>query len=129
MLDTAGKLLKCLLKPRISKSVEEAGGLCKRQHGFRPKMTTLGAIQDLIDGIKLARTGNQHSKSISLLATLNIRNTFNSARWIDMLEALEVRFKTTAYIIKILRSTNLEPLKDSFWDQNSVTSVTMESLP
>ena len=51
MLDTAGKLLERLLTPRISKSVEEADGLCKRQHSFRPKMTKLGAIQDVIDGI------------------------------------------------------------------------------
>lgn len=104
MLDTAGKLLERLLKPRISKSVEEAGGLSKRQYGFRPKMSTLGAIQDVIDTVKSAQNGSQHSKKISLLATLDVRNAFNSARWIDMIEALEVNFKTPAYIMKMIRS-------------------------
>ena len=88
-----GKLLELLLKPRISKSVEEVGGFSKRQHGFRPKISTIGAFQDVIDGVKSAQRENQHFKRISLLATLDVRNAFNSARWVDMIEALEVRFK------------------------------------
>ena len=104
MLDTADKLLERLLKPRISKSAEEAGGLSKRQHGFRAKMSTIGAIQDVIDGVKSAQRENQHFKRIALLATLDIRNAFNSARWVDMIEALEVRFKAPAYIMQMVRS-------------------------
>ena len=53
MLGTAGKLFERLLKPRIQKSVEKAGELSIRQHGFRPKQSTLGVIEDVIECVTL----------------------------------------------------------------------------
>lgn len=104
MLDTAGKLLEMLLKPRIRAAIENAGGLSKRQHGFRPGRSTIGAIEDVIEGVRKAQAGNHFSRRIVLLATLDVRNAFNSATWSDMIEALETRFGAPAYIMKMVRS-------------------------
>jgi len=104
MLDTAGKLFEKLLKPRIHEVVESAGGLSPRQYGFRPGKSTIGAIEDVIEGVKMAQTGNHFSRRIVLLATLDVRNAFNSATWSSMIEALENRFRAPAYIMNMIRS-------------------------
>lgn len=104
MLDTAGKLLEILLKPRIHAALENAGGLSARQHGFRLGRSTIGAIEDVIEGVKAVQAGNHFSKRIVLLATLDVRNAFNSATWADMIDALEVRFSAPAYITRMIRS-------------------------
>ena len=39
-----------------------------------------------------------------LIATLDVRNAFNSVRWADMLKALEKRFNTPYYLMRIIRS-------------------------
>ena len=79
MLDTAGKLLQYLLKPRIQKSVEKVGGLSNKQHGFRPKISALAAIEDVIEGVKTAPLGTHYATKIVLLAALDVRKAFNSA--------------------------------------------------
>ena len=48
---------ECLLKPRIQKLVEEAGGISIRQHGFKPKRSILGPTKDVIEGVKTAQSG------------------------------------------------------------------------
>ena len=77
MLDTAGKLFKRLLKQRIQKLVEQSVALSIRQHGFRPKRSTLGAIEDVIEDVKTAQSGTHYTRNIVLLATLDVRNAFN----------------------------------------------------
>ena len=84
MLDTEGKHFERLLKPQIQKSVEEASGLTIRQHGFRSKRSTLGAIEDVIEGVKIAQSGTHYSRNIILLATLEVRNAFNGSSLVDM---------------------------------------------
>ncbi|KAH8380864.1 hypothetical protein KR093_006014, partial [Drosophila rubida] len=104
MLDTAGKLLERLLKPRLSTAIERAGGLSNRQHGFRPGRSTAGALQCVIEAVSDAQRGNAYSKKIVLLAALDVRNAFNSLRWTDVIEALEKRFGTPAYLMRMVRS-------------------------
>lgn len=104
MLDTAGKLLELLLKPRIHAALENAGGLSRRQYGFRPGKSTINAIEDVIDGVREAQSGNHFSRRIVLLATLDVKNAFNSATWSDMIEALEVRFRAPTYIVRMIKS-------------------------
>ncbi|XP_065354618.1 uncharacterized protein LOC135949083 [Calliphora vicina] len=41
MLDTAGKLLERLIKPRLDEAIKAAGGLSRRQYGFRPGKSTI----------------------------------------------------------------------------------------
>lgn len=104
LLDTAGKLFERLIKSRINKAIEEAGGLSARQHGFRPGRSTLGAINDVLQTVEAAQTGNHHSRRIVLLATLDVRNAFNSARWEDVIKALQNKFAAPHYLSKMMHS-------------------------
>ncbi|KAH8342698.1 hypothetical protein KR059_003696, partial [Drosophila kikkawai] len=47
MLNTTGKLLEKLVKPRLAAAIERGGGLSPRQNGFRPGRSTIGAIQEV----------------------------------------------------------------------------------
>lgn len=104
MLDTAGKLLEKLIKPRLARAIEGAGGLSNRQYGFRPGRSTLGALDEVVQSVYAAQTGNHHSRRIVLIVTLDVKNAFNSARWRDILKALEIRFKIPTYLKRLVRS-------------------------
>lgn len=104
MLNTAGKLFERLLKPRIEDAIRLKGGLSKRQHGFRPGKSTIGAIKDVVDVFSAAQQRNSYSKPVVLLATLDVKNAFNSLRWTDVLNALERNFQVPIYLMKIIRS-------------------------
>nr|AMS38369.1 hypothetical protein [Bactrocera tryoni] len=104
MLDTAGKLYESLLKPRLEAAINEAGGLSPRQHGFRPGRSTIGAIKCVIESVEAAQRRWHKYKRIVLLATLDVRNAFNSARWVDMIDALEKSFKIPDYLRAVVRS-------------------------
>lgn len=104
MLDTAGKLLERLLKPRVEKAISSRGGLSKRQHGFRPGKSTIGALNDVVDVVLAAQEKNHYSRPIVLLATLDVKNAFNSLRWKDVLQALKGNFLVPGYLIKIISS-------------------------
>lgn len=103
LLDTAGKLFEKLLKPRLIAAVQTSGDLSDRQYGFRRGRSTIGAIKEVVNAAQIAQQGNQYSKKIVLLATLDVRNAFNSARWSDILNALERRFQIPAYLLRILK--------------------------
>lgn len=104
MLNTAGKLLEGLLKPRIQEAININGGLSDRQHGFRPGKSTIGALKDVINVVLEARKQNHHSRPIVLLATLDVKNAFNSLRWSDVLHALKQNFNVPDYLMRMVRS-------------------------
>lgn len=104
MLDTAGKLLERLLKPRLQDAIIEGGGLSMRQHGFRAGMSTIGALRDVVEIVEVARQRNHYSRPIVLLATLDVKNAFNSLRWSDVLKSLREDFNIPAYLMRIMRS-------------------------
>lgn len=103
MLDTAGKLYEILLKPRLNEAISRRGGLSERQYGFRPKRSTIGAVNDVLRAAEATQTGPCSSRPIVLLATLDVKNAFNSLRWPDVLQALEERFKLPAYLTRVIR--------------------------
>ena len=102
MLGTAGKLFKKLIKSRLHAAVERAGGLSQRQYGFRPGKSTVNAIQEVVEAVRVAENRNHYSRRMVFLVTLDVRNAFNSARWTDMLEALDA-FQVPEYLKRILR--------------------------
>lgn len=104
MLDTAGKLLEKLLQRRLAESVAMAGGLSERQYGFRPGKSTLDAIGSVVECVERAQDRRYYPKRIVVLATLDVRNAFNSLRWADIMRALRVKFGTPGYLLRILRS-------------------------
>lgn len=102
MLDTAGKLLERMLKPRLSAAVERAGDLSERQHGFRKGHSTIGAVEEVVRAAQVTHQGNHYSRKVVVLATLDVRNAFNSARWCDMLNALENNFRVPQYLRRMV---------------------------
>ena len=45
MLDTAGKVMEKLLKPRLHEAINKVGGLSKNQHGFRQAHPCISAVR------------------------------------------------------------------------------------
>ena len=81
MLDTAGKLLEKLLKPRLQAAIEAAENLSNRQYSFRKGRSTIDAISDVVQAAQTANQGNHSSRKIVLLVTLDVKNAFNSANF------------------------------------------------
>lgn len=103
MLNTAGKVLEKLLQPRLLSAIREAGDLSERQYGFRRGRSTIDAVQEVIEAVRKAEDGNRHSRRMVFLVTLDVRNAFNSARWCDILDALETTFQVPPYLLRMMR--------------------------
>lgn len=101
MLDTAGKMLEKMLKPRLHRAIQEAGGLSNNQKGFRKGMSTIDAMLEVKSAVEKAWNRNQHSQEIVLLMTLDVKNAFNSVRWLDILEALKAQFNIPENLMRI----------------------------
>lgn len=102
LLDTAGKLLEAMIKPRIQEAIRAKGGLSDRQHGFRPSRSTIGALKDVTEVVEKAMEETHHSRPVILLATLDVKNAFNSLRWKDVLHTLEYNFAVPPYLMQII---------------------------
>ena len=102
MLDTTGKLLEKLVRPRLQAAKRAAGDLSERQYGFRTGKSTIDAIQEVVKATKSTERGNHFSRRVCLLVTLDVKNTFNSVRWVDALEALKLNFRIPHYLLHII---------------------------
>ncbi|GJQ83619.1 hypothetical protein Trydic_g19943, partial [Trypoxylus dichotomus] len=102
MLDTAGKVLERLIRTRLQAVMEDAGGLSPRQYGFRRGRSTADALREVCDAVTRAENHNHYSRRIVLLVTLDVRNAFNSARWVDILNALEHSFRVPPYLLRMI---------------------------
>ncbi|KRK05561.1 uncharacterized protein Dyak_GE27431 [Drosophila yakuba] len=103
MLNTTGKLEK-MIKPRLSAAIERGGGLSPRQHGFRPGRSTIGAIQEVVSQALSSQQGNHFSRPVVLLATLDVKNAFNSVQWGNTIDALKRRFQISGYLMRIIQN-------------------------
>ncbi|XP_035737492.1 uncharacterized protein LOC118448395 [Vespa mandarinia] len=90
MLDTAENLLKKLLMPRLHAAVKAARDVAARQYGFRFCLSTIHAVLEVVTAAKMFERGNHRTRSLCLLATLDVRNAFNSVRSDLAREALEL---------------------------------------
>lgn len=102
MLDTAGKLLEGLMRGRLKAAIQAAGDLCPRQYGFRKGRSTVDAILEVSEMVRRAEDYNHSSRRVVLLVTLDVRNAFNSARWSDMMHALDEHFQVPKYLLRLL---------------------------
>ncbi|XP_035724078.1 uncharacterized protein LOC118442501 [Vespa mandarinia] len=102
MLDTAGKLLEKLLRPRLHAALRAAGDLAGRQYGFRSGLTTIQVVQQVVTAAKMTERGNQLTRPLCLLASLDVRNAFNSVWWDLAMVTLERNFNVPEYLLRIL---------------------------
>jgi hypothetical protein len=103
LLNTLGKLYEMLLRARIQQAVQDAGGLNDRQYGFRKGRSTIGAIRRVVDSFDRAQTRPHKDRPIVLLATLDVRNAFNSARWEDIVGVFSNIFPLPPYLLRVLK--------------------------
>ncbi|KMQ83866.1 reverse [Lasius niger] len=104
MIDTAGKVLERIIHRRIEKVAEQH--LADNQYGFRKSRSTLDAIDLVVNIARNAISGERWkggSKMYCLVATLDIKNAFNSAKWNCIMEALE-RMDIPGYLRKMVAS-------------------------
>lgn len=104
MLDSSGKLLEKLLKPRITEATKKAGDLSEMQFGFRKGRSSIDAVQEVIKIFEAAQEKNHYSRKIVVLITFDIKNAFNSMRWTDMRKSLRKVFRMPRYLLRILNS-------------------------
>ena len=101
LLNTAGKVFELLLRPRLTDAIEAAGGLSDNQHGFHKGRSTIGAVRRVVEAVQSTRLICHGARPIVLLATLDVRNAFGSARWRDIREALRT-FGVPPYLARIM---------------------------
>ena len=102
MLDNLGKVYVKLLRKRLRTAVYAARSLAVSQHGFRMQRSTIRAIREVIRTAREAWQGNHRSRDACVLVTLDVKNAFNSARWADILVALEQRFVVPPYLLRVI---------------------------
>ena len=104
MLDSAGKALERIIHEKIEEVTDRQ--LSDKQFGFRKGRSTLAAIVLVIKTAKEAISGKRWKngeKEYCLVAALDIKNAFNTARWNRIMEVLE-RMEVTWYLRKMVAS-------------------------
>ena len=65
MLNTAGKLLEKLVRPRLQAAIRAAGDLSEREYGFRTGRSTIDAIKEVVKAAKGTERGNHFDRPVS----------------------------------------------------------------
>ena len=74
---------------RLEEHTEEGKDISNREYGFRRGRSTIGALQGVVNMATNANNGLNGKKGFCALVCIDIRNTFNSARWKDIVRALD----------------------------------------
>lgn len=101
-LVTAEKLLEKLIKLRLAGTVRAGGDFPPNHYGLIASWSTIHATEKVVQVVKLAEVQSHHSRQMVLFVMLDVRNTFNSTRWCQMLKALENAFHMPGYLLQIL---------------------------
>uniref|UniRef100_A0ABD2WM31 Reverse transcriptase domain-containing protein n=1 Tax=Trichogramma kaykai TaxID=54128 RepID=A0ABD2WM31_9HYME len=104
MLDAMGKMLERIICDRLQAFTQSPAGLSDRQFGFRRGRSTIDATETVVSTAREALKGKRWlggTKEYCAVVTLDVKNAFNTARWNNILTALE-RIETPAYLRKII---------------------------
>jgi len=94
-----GKLLEHLLAQRLEAHVKARGDLAGNQYGFRSGMSTDDAVRQLDERITLENNRGNYCLAVAI----DIKNAYNSAKWSDIIEALN-SWETPRYLLKMFDS-------------------------
>ena len=61
-------------------------------------------MREVVEAAIVTQRGSRCSRPVLLLATLDVKNAFNSLRWNDVLNPLEYTFSVPHYILSIISS-------------------------
>jgi len=82
LIDALGKVFERLICTRLEEAISSSGGLSPHQYGFRKCFSTTDAILKVTDIASNAKEGTRWkggSKQYCLIASLDVKNTFNTA--------------------------------------------------
>lgn len=100
LLDTFGHWIWTTIRAKRMKCIKD------RQYGFRKGRLTLGANNDLLEVYRRTEETYHATRCIIVLATLDVKNTFNTARWADILQTIKV-FNVLLYFWGMLEDLHL----------------------
>ncbi|EDW37481.1 GL19982 [Drosophila persimilis] len=96
------KLIAC----RLSRAIEDAGGLSPNQYGFRKGRSTLDVtivsiVTNIVENDISGTRSRERKKQYCLLVTLDIKNAFNTADWGRTMDALQM-LRIPEYLLRIV---------------------------
>ena len=78
--------------------------LSARQYDFRPGRYTIDALREVTVASMVTQHGSCCSRPVLLLATLDVKNVFNSLKWNYVLNALEYNLSMPQYLLAMICS-------------------------
>ena len=103
MLDIVGKLFERIKSVRLEADIQQVGGLCNNQSGFRKGRPTIDVINRVVSIANNAVSDSRCTKRICAVIGLDVRNAFNTARWDEIMLALE-GVSMSLYLRKVISS-------------------------
>lgn len=80
MLSSLGKLLERLVGNRLTEEIEKKNGISARQFGFRKEMSTIDALNKVMELTNKAKEGSYKSKKLSVIVVFDVKNAFNTVQ-------------------------------------------------
>ena len=102
LMDTMGKLLEEMILQRLQSHMVSENGLSANQFGSRKGRSTVDAIQVVVDIATKARREAGKRMTFCALISIDIRNTFNTARWNNICIEAMVRKKVPDYLLRMI---------------------------
>ena len=101
LINSTAKLLEHIINARLLIELTGTGGISTKQHAFTHKRSCITALSAAIQAVeKVKSKGPGWVASIILL---DVKNAFNSANWLKILQTLR-RVKINEYLIRIIHS-------------------------
>lgn len=88
---------------RLRKHTEGVHGLSDEQFGFRKGRSAIEAIKKVIEVTDKARQQKIRGNRFCAVTTIDVRNAFNSASWMEIAKALHV-MRVPDYLCRMLKS-------------------------
>lgn len=102
LINTLDKIVEEMICQRINLEIESKGGLSPRQFGFRKGKSTVDTMKEVIACMERG-TRKRNSRGFRILITLDIRNVFNSASCLKIIEGME-RMEISKYLVETAMS-------------------------
>lgn len=91
LLNHISKLYEKYIQIRLNTEIENRGGISKNQFGFRKGMSTIHALELITKIVTEARSGTWRTRKFVMVISLDVKNAFNSVKWITILEEMDTR--------------------------------------
>jgi retron-type reverse transcriptase len=104
LISVVAKVFERLILDRLEQFLEDpaTGLLSENQYGFRKRRSTIDAVSHVVSTVRSAWSGSLKASRTVLMVCLDIKNAFNTARWDEILKALDGKIPSGLW--KIIRS-------------------------